>query len=217
MNLSFGKILRVSLFIINIVTDNSVDYLEVPMRREEINLAIKTVFSELYKIVGLYEITGCYNCIPGQKSVDVWKYMERKILVVRRIVDSLLLGEEVVSKKLHRIIDETEHFVKCYERPGTVIRWKQINPKLLFFDCAFDLMEQLDKDVYLCMQRGLTNTRLSLYPDEKLIMDRKRYFQEIYKKNQENNLQYSEERIFQNEMHNTLKLVFENDLKEYLE
>ncbi|HIX28165.1 MAG TPA: hypothetical protein H9858_00510, partial [Candidatus Blautia stercoravium] len=94
---------------------------------------------------------------------------------------------------------------------------KQINPKLLFFDCAFDLMEQLDKDVYLCMQRGLTNTRLSLYPDEKLIMDRKRYFQEIYKKNQENNLQYSEERIFQNEMHNTLKLVFENDLKEYLE
>lgn len=187
------------------------------MRREEINLAIKTVFSELYKIVGLYEITGCYNYIPGQKSVDVWKYMERKILVVRRIVDSLLLGEEVVSKKLHRIIDETEYFVKCYERPGTVMRWKQINPKLLFFDCAFDLLEQLDHDAYLCMQRGLTNTRLSLYPDEKLIMDRKKYFQEIYKKNQENNLQYSEERIFQNEMHDTLKLVFENDLKEYLE
>lgn len=187
------------------------------MRREEINLAIKTVFSELHKIIGLYEITGCYNCIPGQKSADIREYMERKILVVRRITDSLLLGEETVSKKLHRIIDETEYFVKRYERPGTVIRWKQINPKLLFFDCAFDLLEQLDDEVYLCMQRGLTNTHLSLYPDEKLIMERKRYFQEICKKNQENNLQYSEERIFQNEMHNTLKLVFENDFKEYLE
>lgn len=215
--------MRVSLFIMSIVTDDSVNYLEVPMSREEINLAIKTVFSELYKIVGLYEITGCYNYIPDQKSVDIGEYMKGKFLAVRRTVDSLftvdslLLEEDIVSEKLHRIINETEYFVKCYERPGTVMRWKQINPRLLFFDCAFDLMEQLDYDSYLSMRRGLTGVSLSLYPDEKLIMDRKKYFQEIYKKNQANNLQYSEDRIFQNEMHHTLKLVFENDFKEYLE
>lgn len=213
----FGEMLRVSPFIINIVINNSVNYLEVPMSREEIRLAIKSVFSELYKIISLYEVTGCYNYIPNQESVDVWDYMERKILTVRRIVDSLLLGEEEVSKKLHNIIDELEYFVKRYEIPGTVKRWKQINPKLLFFDYAFDMMEGLDNDTYLSMQRGLTDIHLSLYPDQELVTERKEYFEEIYEKNKENNLRYSEERIFQNELHNTLKLVFENDFAEYLE
>jgi hypothetical protein len=62
----------------------------------------------------------------------------------------------------------------------------------------------------------LAGVKLSLYPDEKLIAERKKYFEEIHRKNEENNLRYSQERIFQNEMINTLKLVFENDFAEYL-
>ena len=104
------------------------------MRREEISWAIKTVFSELYKILGLYEDTECYNFLPDDKTKDIWKYMEKKILMAHGMVDSLLLGEKEVADKLHRIIEETEYFVKRYERPGTVLRWKQINHKLLYFD-----------------------------------------------------------------------------------
>jgi hypothetical protein len=77
-------------------------------------------------------------------------------------------------------------------------------------------MDELDEETYLEMQRGLAGVKLSLYPDEKLIAERKEYFEEIHRKNEENNLRYSEERIFQNEMLNTLKLVFENDFEEYL-
>jgi hypothetical protein len=190
--------------------------MEVPMRREEISWAIKTVFSELYKIIGLYEDTECYNFLPDDKTKDIWKYMEKKILMAHGMVDSLLLGEKEVADKLHRIIEETEYFVKRYERPGTVLRWKQINHKLLYFDCAFELMEEIDEEMYLSMQRGLTNIHLAIYPDEKLIKERNTYFEEVNRKNEENNLKYSEDRIFQNEMLNTLKLVFENDFREFL-
>jgi hypothetical protein len=190
--------------------------MEVPMSREEINLTIKSVFYELYKIISLYEETECYNVVPGKKSADIWKVLEKKLIATHGLVESLLLGEKEVSAKLHAIIDETEYFVKRYEVPGTVTRWKRINPKLLYFDAAFDLMDELDEETYLEMQRGLAGVKLSLYPDEKLIAERKKYFEEIHRKNEENNLRYSQERIFQNEMINTLKLVFENDFAEYL-
>lgn len=186
------------------------------MRREEINLTIKTVFSELYKIISLYEKTECYNVVPENKSANIRKFMEEKFIATHGLVDCSLLGEKVVAAKLHTIIDETEYFVKQYERPGTVSRWKSINPKLLYFDSAFELMDELDEETYLKMQSGETEIKLSLYPDEKLINERKKYFEEINRKNEEYNLRYSEERIFQNEMLNTLKLVFENDFEEYL-
>ena len=77
-------------------------------------------------------------------------------------------------------------------------------------------MEEIDEEMYLSMQRGLTNIHQAIYPDEKLIKERNTYFEEGNRKNEENNLKYSEDRIFQNEMLNTLKLVFENDFRELL-
>jgi hypothetical protein len=192
--------------------------MEVPMSREEINVTIKTVFYELYKIIisNFYEETECYNVVPGKKSADIWKIKEKKLIAIHGLVESLLLGESEVPAKLHAIIDETEYSVKGYEIPGTVTRWKRINPKLLYFDPAFELMDELDEETYLEMQRGLAGEKLSLYPDEKLIAERKKYFEEIHRKNEENDLRYSQERIFLNELLNTLKLVFENDFAEYL-
>lgn len=185
------------------------------MRKKEIRSAIKTVFSQLYDLIGLYEETECYNRVPGDKSADSWKYLEKKLFAIRRTVDTFLPGESETAGKLHTIVDETEHFVKSYERPGTVLRWKQLNPQLVFFDCSFEMMDALDKETYLSMQRGLTNVRLSLYPDEEFVAARNAYFEEIRKKNEEHNLKYSEDRIFQNEMLATLKAVFEHDFQEY--
>ena len=58
--------------------------------------------------------------------------------------------------------------------------------------------------------------KFACYPDKELIVNRKKYFAEINQKNEESNLKYSEIRIFQNELLNTLTLVFQNDFKEYL-
>ena len=92
---------------------------------------------------------------------------------------------------------------------------KRINPKILYFDCAVDLMEECPES-YKEISRGLTDMKFVCYPDKELIENRKKYFAEINQKNEESNLKCSETRIFQNELLNTLTLVFQNDFKEYL-
>ena len=182
----------------------------------EIKTSIQTVYGMLWDILALYEKTDCYNRVPeGEKQVDVWEYMNDKLLEVRKYTDKLFLGKGELSQKLHNIVDETEHFVKAYEVPGVVKRWRKINPQILFFDCAFELMEECP-DMYREISWGLTNLKLACYPDEDLIKARKRYFAEAKRKIEESNLRYTEKRVFQNELMRTLTLVFENDFKEYL-
>ena len=63
---------------------------------------------------------------------------------------------------------------------------------------------------------GLCDAKLACYPDEKQMTDQEKYFSEIQKKNEDGNLGYSEERIFQNELLRTLALVFEEDFEGWL-
>ena len=94
----------------------------------EIKTSIQTVYGMLWDILALYEKTDCYNRVPeGEKQVDVWEYMNDKLLEVRKYTDKLFLGKGELSQKLHNIVDETEHFVKAYEVPGVVKRWRKIN------------------------------------------------------------------------------------------
>lgn len=184
------------------------------MNSQEIFLTIKAVSTELSKMISLYEETECYNVVPEKGFSDIGEFVEKKFARMRELVSPLSPDHEEetkVAEKLHNLIDETEYFVNSYERPGTVDRWIEINPRLLFFDAVFDLMEELDEETYLKMQQGLTGGGCRFYPDEKLIEARKEYFEKIDQRNAEQHLNVSEERIFQDEMLNTLKYVLLND------
>lgn len=192
------------------------------MKKREIRSALKTVYQELWALLSLFEETEFYYKLPkGEKEAEnadedaVGKYVEERICGIKKCVDSLFLGEKKIAGKLNRIIDETECFVNQCSIPGVVTRWKRINPQLIYFDCAFDVMEKCPK-FYLEMCRGLTNIHLSCYPDSELVAKRKAYFERIREENKLKNIEYSEERIFQNELLNTLTLLFENDFMEYL-
>ncbi len=192
------------------------------MKKREIRSAIKTVYQELWELLSLFEETEFFYKLPkGEKKAKkadedaARKYVDKRICGIRKSVDSLFLGEKTVIKKLHRIIDETECFVNQCSIPGVVTRWKRVNPQLLYFDCAFDVMEKSPK-FYLEMRRGLTDVHLSCYPDAEMVAKRKAYFERIREKNKLKNIEYSEDRIFQDELLNTLTLLFENDFMEYL-
>lgn len=181
------------------------------MMGNEIRTSIKTIYGMLWDVLVLYEKTDCYNKIPeSEKEVDIWDYMGDKLLEVRKTINMIFLGEEEIKSKLDQIVDETERFVRSGERPGVVRRWRKINPRILFFDCAFDIMETCP-GTYKEISWGLTDLKLNCYPDETLIEARKRYFADAKKKIEEGNLQYTEDRVFQNELLRTLTLVFEND------
>lgn len=185
------------------------------MKTNEIRTAIKTVYGMLWEILAMYEKTDCYNRIPEDEEGDIWEYLGEKLLETRKEIDTLFLGEAEIRQKLYLIVDETEQFVRSYEMPGVVKRWRSINPHMLFFDAAFEMMED-DPELYKMISRGLTDVKFACYPDEEMIAERKQYFADEKQKIKDGNLRYSEERVFQNELLRTLTLVFENDFKEYL-
>lgn len=182
----------------------------------DIRTSVKTVYGMLWTVLAMYEKTDCYNEVPKNETADdIWNLMGDKLDEVRKKTNMEFLGNEELRTKMNNIIDETEVFVRRYEIPGVVKRWKQINPKILFFDCTFDIMEECP-DNFRKISLGLTNLKLSCYPDESTVKARKKYFADIKKRIESDNLRYSDERVFQNELLRTLTLVFEHDFKEYL-
>ena len=192
------------------------------MKKREIRSAIKIVYQELWALLSLFEETEFFYKIPKGEEMaensnedDAKKYVESKISEIRKSVMSLFLGEQEIANKLNQIIDETEYFTNQCEIPGVVTIWKQINPQLIYFESAFDIMEKCP-EFYLKMSRGLSNIHLSCYPDSELIAKRNKYFANIKEKNRLKNREYSEDRVFQDELLNTLTLLFEDAFKEYL-
>lgn len=129
---------------------------------------------------------------------------------VRREVSRFFLGDATCRRKLMRIVDETEAFARSYEQPGVVKRWKRINPQIMFFDCAFDLQSE-EPEVYIEIAMGLTEVQLACYPSEEMRKLRDKYWAGINSRIKRDNLRYSRDRLFQDELHRTLEAVFEND------
>lgn len=186
------------------------------MVTNEIRTSIKSVYGMLWEVLALYEKTECFNTVPaGEKEQDILEYMGNKLLKTKKEINRLFSGEEKISAQLVKIVDETDRFVNTCEIPGVVERWRQINPDIVFFDCAFDIRENCP-EMFREMSQGLTYLKLSCYPDETLVAARNEYFEKAKKKIEDENPEYSEERAFQDELLRTLTLVFEHDFKEYL-
>ncbi len=186
------------------------------MKKLERKKAIQTVYEKMWEVLGLYEKTNHYNEIPyGEIGKDIWDYMGEKMLAVRKSIETLTLGNPSLEQKLTRIADELELFLRAYSVPGVVDRWSKINPKILYFDCAYDFIEE-EPELYEMIQAGTFEFHLNCYPDQADIAARKSYFSAIEAKCKEGNLRYSEDKILQDELHNTLSLVFEHDFEKHL-
>lgn len=176
------------------------------------NKSVKTIFGMLHDILALYESSGCYNYIPGTENTDddPAEYFEGLIENIRKKLTADFTGERdnMVCQKLDRIIGETEVFVKSYSVPGVVTRWQTINPKINYFDSVFDIIDEVGIEEARDLFR---NGMLAFFPSDDFIKSRKVYFAHKEPANTKDNLQYSDDRIFQDELLRTLVMVFKND------
>lgn len=186
------------------------------MREDQIRTSIVTVYKMLWNVLALYERTDSYNEIPeGEMDIDIGEYMEIRLLEVRTAIEVLFSEEYEIKASLDRIVDEAERFVRMYERPGVVKRWRRINPQMVFFDPAFELMTDCP-EMYLAVSWGFTDFKLDCYPDQTLSAARKKYFAKMKKIIEKSGLSYTEDRAFQIELLRTLNLVFKKDFHDYL-
>lgn len=185
------------------------------MNKEEVSSGIQEVFDLCSELIFQYEPTDGYNHVPkGATETDIAEYVDNRFFEIRLAVMQIFRSKKDVAKRFLQIIDEFEIFVRSYEIPGVVDRWKQINPDIQYFDCAFDLMN-CAPEAYEKISMGQTGLKLKCYPTERISRERKQFF-ECTKLFQEHlGLTYSETRAFEFELWNTLKKVLHNDFQEY--
>ncbi len=181
---------------------------------KRVYVVIQWVYEQLRELLGEYVETKCFNQAPkGAPEQDGLGYTTRRMKEIRRYAAALLEAEPEAAYKQEQILLETEFFLRRYEQPGVVPRWKELNPNLIFFECAFELMEN-DPELYEKFRRGLVPFYLECYPDEKMMAQRKDYFKAAQERFALEGREYDKDLVFQEELCRTLELVFQADFGE---
>lgn len=174
---------------------------------------VKTIFDMLYDLLAVCESSNRFNYLPGTDDADgVRDYFEGKFGEVQKVLEKEFGGkpDSIICQKLNRIIGETKRFIECYSELDTVTRWRKINPALNYFDCAFDMIDELGlEEVQQLNRLGL----LAYFPSVYEIKARELYLAANAFADPEDNSQRSEVRIYQNELLQTLALVFAHDFR----
>lgn len=181
------------------------------MKKRTNQLAIRLVHEQLRQFLSEYEETERFNQVPAG-APETWpvSYTSRRLLEIWRTACTLLQGEQDLLEKMERILAETVYFTREYEQPGVVRRWKQLNPNLLFFEAAFDFMEE-SPELYEQMRMGLLPFRPACLPDQSWCRRRDAYFAAARERLSREGRGWSRDLLFQEELCRTLDLVFRKD------
>lgn len=166
----------------------------------------------------LYELesSSYYSYKPGTEE-DGFEYYDMRLQNIRNEIDSRFWDKKDIRNKLYRLVEEEEAFIKSYSQPGAPERWMKANPKLRFYDCVFDFIEECP-ELYEKIRRGEAVTgwgqmiSFRFYPTAKECIARKLYFAGLETKNAKQNSQYSFDRFYQNELIEAFRIIFEAEL-----
>ena len=178
---------------------------------------INYIYGLMNKILYELETSTYYSYKPGTDE-DGFEYYDMRLQSIRNEIDSRFWSKNEVRAKLYGLVEEIEELVKSYSQPGAPERWMKANPKLRYFDCVFDFMEQ-NPNIYQLVKKGNFSTgwgqtvSFNFYPTEQECIDRRKYFAELAIKNDKNNSKYSEVRFYQNELVDAFRIVFEDEFK----
>lgn len=219
------------------------DSMEEPMEKEAIKRWINEVYEKLCALLSMYEETDCFHAVPEGEDEE---FLNRKFRELDQSVnrdptdmDEKALG---VMGRLKQIMWDVGIFVanaKCNPQMA-VLRLESANWQLIYFDEIFDLMEEypetykemlverkLQKELELRKMRMLPANEEEIkelreffantaVPSEKFIAERNAYFEKIIERNEQDHVTWSKKRMFQEELLNTMKLLFERNFKKYL-
>ena len=174
---------------------------------------LRVIYDMLNAILYELECSSYYNFQPGTEE-DGMAYYDMRFQEIRRAIDSRFWNKREIKNKLYQIVQEEEVLVRSCSVPGVAERWYEINPNIFFFDCVYDFIEEspetYERIRYQNLVEKLPNTiGFSFYPTEEEVKARNKYFSEIKDRCNKDNLSYSWDRLYQNELVNTLSMIFE--------
>lgn len=175
---------------------------------------IQCVYGHLRGLLAKYTETDRYHEMPeGASDPDGLAYAMRRLAEIREEAAPLARCPQVADR-MKRIMDEAEFFLRQYEQPGVVTRWRKLNPPIQFFDCAFDLLEG-EPELFDQIRTNQNSVlQLKCYPATEDLSRRRDYFAAARQRFAREGRTYSEDAAFQDELCRTLNLVFRADFGE---
>lgn len=161
------------------------------------------------------EVSSFYSYKPGteEKGFD---YYDMRLQTIRQEIDSRFWQRKNIRDNLYRLVEEEEDIIKSCSHPYAPKRWIEANPKLKFYDCVFDFIEE-SPELYELIKRGKIKTGQGLtisfnfYPTGEECQERREYFADLHNKAAKRNYQYTYDRYYQNELVDAFRIVFESE------
>ena len=176
---------------------------------------INCIYGLMNTILYEFEASSYYSYKPGTDE-DGFEHYDLRMQNIRYEIDRRFWSKKAIRDKLYRLAEELEELIKSYSQPGAPERWVRANPKLRFFDCVFDFMEE-SPELYEQIRTGQIKMNtgqlisFNFYPTEEECAQRRAYFAEIQEKSSRQNSQYTFERFYQNELVDAFRMIFEAD------
>ena len=178
--------------------------------KQEIKEAENTVaffFDSLRAIVSMEESTRHYTCFP-ESDIDCKDYFQKYIdhlsLLLKDREQSLHL---IVMCLLDRILKEVNIFLNCFDTPGVCERWLKLDPKLEYFDVAYDMFGDPEERPIFEEKRH----RFRVFVTEERLARRNEYLNGIKKEYETAGMEFSMSKAYRDEVLRALKTAFESD------
>lgn len=178
---------------------------------------VHEIYNQLNHVLYLLEISCYFNYIPNTEEFGE-TYFENLMVDIRKDVDQMFGDNRIVRRKLYELIDEVDFIINSCEVPGVPESWISANPKIKYFDCVFEMIEENLELYFEIRERNMNGSRIGFrfYPTIKEVMERRAFFEE--KKQRYPNR--SDERLYQDELVEALNIRFNEcilTIKEALE
>lgn len=176
---------------------------------------INYIYGLMNTILYELEASSYYSYKPGSDE-DGFEYYDLRLQNIRYEIDRRFWNKKGIRDKLYRLVEELEELIKSYSQPGSPERWVKANPKLRFYDCVFDFMEE-SPELYERIKAGQVTLKTGqvmsfrFYPTEEECAERRAYFAVLQEKSSRHNSQYTFDRFYQNELIDAFRIVFEED------
>ena len=129
-----------------------------------------------------------------------------KLKEIQKEADIFFLENDDIYSKIVHLIDEIKQTMDKFEIPGIPESWIKANPRLNYFDAAYDVMEN-DYNLYLKIKES-SNLSFRIYPTKEQLKERNAYFKKY--KNQ------TEMDLFEKEVCIDFRKIYYQEFKEYL-
>lgn len=140
------------------------------------------------------------------------EYYCKQVDLLSGEIHEMFWDDEKTRKVLLQLCDDIKVIISYSSIPGTPESWERINPKISYFDPVYYFLYNEPELYQKVHNNQIKNISFRFYPTKEEIQNQKEYFKK-YEEMKDKNVDIIEEELYQNELIETLDMIFMKNFK----